>query len=610
MLRTKVTAAARSIVRTLPTGAKERMRETFSSRLFQRNTGGLGVSEQALDWVRLNRRPVSIVIPSYNDVPLLTECLASIERTCGDFDYEVIVVDDYCQPANSERLRALEGGPVRVVFKHERQGFAVSVNVGMAQAQHDIVLLNSDIVAQAGWLDALQHAAYAIDSRIGLVSPKLVYPDGRIQYGGTYYARILAPQWFGHLYVGSPATRPIANVASYNRSISGACVYVTQEAYGRLGGLDETYWLGFEDVDYGLQAWNAGIRCFYEPQSLLIHHESASRGYSQGKRELASMRHFWARWEGLFLRRSVPEGFDVDFVVSAKADAVWRRYVGEIADALAERGTSTKVHVVDGPAADEALVDELEPRTSIVVCADWGSEETVWLATLQRGKPVYLLPTVESGLFPEDPELQSRIVAHYRPEFAYIAANRWGADQLRAEAAWETDARVVPALAPRAAAEATTPEHAVAQLLSVGFSERDRARLERIAHELEASIRHVDTALDVGAIERIAEQRPTAVISNEEYANSAAPLALMGLGAAYVGRPNPRTAWEVLDGYNALVVDTASDEAVARALRDIVEDPRVREELASNGWASGEHHHRQAAADLADALSSIARRAV
>ncbi|GIT81022.1 hypothetical protein LLS1_26910 [Leifsonia sp. LS1] len=586
------------------------MRETFSSKLFQRNTAGLGVSAEVLDWVRLNRRPVSIVIPSYNDVPLLTECLASIDRTCAGFEYEVIVVDDYCQPENSERLRALEGGRVRMVFKEERQGFAVSVNVGMAQAKYDIVLLNSDIVAQAGWLDALQHAAYAIDPRIGLVSPKLVYPDGRIQYGGTYYARVLAPQWFGHLYVGSAATRPIANVASYNRSISGACVYVTQEAYARLGGLDETYWLGFEDVDYGLQAWKAGIRCFYEPQSLLIHHESASRGYSQGKRELASMRHFWARWEGLFLRRSVPETFEVDFVVSEKADAIWRRYVDEVADGLAERGVVTRVHVIDGPAADERLVAELEPRSSLVVCADWGSEETVWLSTLERGKPVYLLPTVESGLFPQDPALQTQIVARYRPEFAYVAANRWAADQLRAETAWETSARVVPALAPRPEAEAAAPEHPIARLISVGFSARDRARLERIAYGLEASIRHVDSALDTGAIERIAAERPTAVISDEEYPNSAAPLALMGIGAVYVGRANPRTAWEVLDGYNALLVDTASDDALRRALRDIVDDAQVRKELAANGWASNDHHHRRTAADLADALSSIARRAV
>ncbi|MCU1404030.1 MAG: glycosyltransferase family 2 protein, partial [Glaciihabitans sp.] len=268
----------------LPAPAKSAMADTVTARSFASNTAGLAVSADTLHWVAAHRRQVSIVIPSYNDFPLLTAALASVETTCADFDYEVIVVDDYCQEENSTLLRTLEGshnGRVRVIFKEERKGFAVSVNVGMAAARYDIVLLNSDIVAQPGWLDALQHSSYNIDPKIGMVSPKLVYPDGRIQYAGTYYARVLAPQWFGHLYVGSAATRAQANVAGYNRSISGACVYITTAAYAELGSLDENFWLGFEDVDYGLTAWTRGIRCYYEPASLLIHHESASRGYSQ-----------------------------------------------------------------------------------------------------------------------------------------------------------------------------------------------------------------------------------------------------------------------------------------------------------------------------------------
>lgn len=605
MLRTKVTAAARSIVRSLPDGARERVHEALSGKLFQRNTAGLTVSDEVSVWLESHRRPVSIVIPSYNDIPLLTEALASIERTCADFDYEVIVVDDYCQPENSERLRALEGGRVRVVFKERRQGFAVTVNLGMSLAQHDIVLLNSDIVAQPGWLGALQRAAYAVDPKIGLVSPKLVYPDGRIQYGGTYYARVLAPQWFGHLYVGSAATRPVANVPSYNRSISGACVYITRDAYDRLGGLDETYWLGFEDVDYGLQAWRAGIRCYYEPQALLIHHESASRGYSQGKRELASMRHFWQRWEGLFLRRRVAAPFPVDYVISSAADAVWRRYVLQQSEELAVRGMTVRVHTIDGPHPDERLVEELAEAGGLVICADWGAEETVWLATIERGKPVYLLPTVESGLYPGDAALQSAIVQHYRPEFEYVAPNRWTADQLRAEAAWEARHRLVPALAPRE--DAAVQEEVVRTIATVGMSAADRRRLETIGHGLEARVRHVGSALGDGVLDELAALRPSVVVSFEEYPNSAAPLALMDLGAAFVGRPNPRTAWEVLDGFNALLVDTASDDAVTRALRDLVEDAAVRAELARNGRESARFHHSANADEFAAQLESIAR---
>lgn len=612
MIRTTIGSAAHSLARRLPVGMKDRLATSFSQRSYQLNTRGLAVAPEVSRWLSANRRPVSIVIPSYNDVPLLTECLASIERTCAEFDYEVIVVDDYCQPENSALLRELEGGRVRMIFKEERKGFAVSVNVGMAAAHYDIVLLNSDIVAQDGWLGSLQFAAYGRDEKIGLVSPKLVYPNGRIQYGGTYYARLLAPQWFGHLHVGSAATRPVANVPGYNRSISGACVYVKREAYDVLGGLDESYWLGFEDVDYGLQAWERGIRCWYEPQSLLIHHESASRGYSQGKRELASMRHFWERWRSLFLERTVPEPLVVDIVVSPAASSLWRRYVQQQARSLEDAGFVVRVHEQGRIGRDEELIAALvEP--SLVVCADWGAAETVWLATLTAGKPVYLLPTVESGLYPTDPALQTRIVAGYRPEFDYIAANRWGADQLRAESAWEVRHRIAPALAvPAVQADSTLEtlgdsESGIPLVVAVGLDAGERERIDNLVYAREARVEHLADAEAADIAERVAALNPAVVIALGEFPNSLLPLSLMACGGAYIGTPNPRTSWEVLDGYNALLVDRGADEAIGRALDDLLDDVAVRRELAMNGRRSAERAAALAAEELPDVLRSIAR---
>ena len=279
-----------------------------------------------MDWSKNNKKPVSIVIPSFNDYPLLEACIKSVKETCSIFDYEIIIVDDYCRPENTDRLLSLEDERVRVILREKNGGFGKAVNTGIREAKNDVILLNSDIVAKAGWLEALQFSAYAIDQKIGMVSPKLVYPDGRIQYGGTYHAKVLAPQWFGHLYVGRAANDPVANVAGYNRSISGACVYIKTDAIKKLGLLDEKFWLGFEDVDYGLRGWQAGFRSYYQPSSMLVHHESATRCYSQGSKELGSMRHFWSRWENLFFSAfpSKNKTIEIDYVVSnfAKTDGL------------------------------------------------------------------------------------------------------------------------------------------------------------------------------------------------------------------------------------------------------------------------------------------------
>lgn len=601
MNRNLPVAIARRVYARLPERLRGIARAVGSKPLYTLNTKGITPDERMVAWTRAHRRPVSIVIPSYNDLPLLTECLASIEETCAEFDLEIIVVDDYCQPENSARLKELENERVRVVLKDQRLGFAGTVNVGMSQAKHDIVLLNSDIVAKPGWLEALQYSAYAIDPKVGMVSPKLVYPDGRIQYAGTYWARVLAPQWFGHLHVGAPATKPTANVPGYNRSISGACVYLTREAFDRVGLLDDEYWLGFEDVDYGLAAWRAGVRCYYQPASMLVHHESASRGYSQGRRELASMRKFWRRWQSEFLTRTADPA-RVDFVIGDGARALWADYVAALADHLAAEGVTALVHRIDGDAVDEALVAELEPLDGLVVACDWSVAETVWLATVDHGKPVYLLPTVESGGFPHDPARQAAIVANYRPEFAYLAPNRWAENQLRAEAAWETQARVVPALMP-AEGRRRQPEQEL--VVTIGADAEGRATVDRIAGAAGARVEHRDAVPSTRAeLEALQDAAPRAVVSFGEADNSLVPLALMSTGAAFLARPNPRTTFEVLDGYNALLFTDL--EGLARSLFDVLDDDDVLAEVSGNGLESARRHAAAAPHEVARALRSAA----
>lgn len=603
MVRNLPIALARRAYRIIPPRFQQRAKDLSSGFFYPLNTRGLGANADMMAWAGAHRRPVSIVIPSYNDLPLLTECLKSVEETCAGFDYEVIIVDDYCQPENAVELKKLEDDRITVVLKDERLGFAGTVNVGMRLASHDIVLLNSDIVAKAGWLEALQYSAYEIDERIGMVSPKLVYPDGRIQYGGTYYARVLAPQWFGHLHVGAAATKPAANVAGYNRSVSGACVYITRAALDRVGVLDDEYWLGFEDVDYGLAAWRHGVRCYYQPAAMLVHHESASRGYSQGWRELASMRKFWRRWSDSFLNRTVAHPVAVDFVLSEAEDGLWRLYLEQQAEGLRVAGHSVEIHsMVSDDAPDENIIARLESRDSITVAADWKAAVTVWLATLDAGKPAYVLPTVESVLHPTDPQLQARIVAQYRPEFEYIAPNRWTQRQLQAETAWEVPHRVVPALRPD-----SLPDIAADRVVvTIGADAATRSTTERVAERAGATVVHRTDAPD--SAQALAELRAIgarAIIAIGEPVNSLTPLALMSLGAAYIGRQDERTGYEVLDGYNALLLP-GDGSGLESALHDVLTIDAVYTELRENGHSTAVHHADLAGAALSRAFASIA----
>jgi hypothetical protein len=497
-------------------------------------------------------------------------------------------------------LLGLQQGRVRVILKERRQGFAGAVNVGMTEAKHDIVLLNSDIVAKGSWLDALQQRAYAGDG-VGLVSPKLVYPDGRIQYAGTYYARVLAPQWFGHLHVGAPATKPAANVPGFNRSISGACVYITRQAFEVVGLLDEEFWLGFEDVDYGLRAWQRGVRCYYEPAAMLVHHESASRGYSQGARELASMRFFWARWDHLFLQRRGTDPMKVDYLISDAAPGLWRRYVEEQRSALRDLGRDATVYEVPSGTIDESTVEELRDRESVKIACDWGASTTAWLSGLEHGNLLYLLPGMETIRHGDRPDVQALVLSHYRPEFDYIAPNRWSADQLRLEAAWEVQHRLVPAMSQIAVSDVS------GDVVCVGSDEAWCGTVEAAARALGRECAHIRaTAIDTDVVEAVASASASVVVSSVAEETSLGALQLMGSGAALVTVINDRLRYEVLDGYNALTIAPGDLAGLRSFLEVVLSDDRARSELSQNGRLTAERHRGANPAAMARVLEHAA----
>ena len=114
----------------------------------------------------------------------------------------MIVADDASGAEHVAALREIEG--IEVVEGVENRGFAANVNRGLraTDARRDVVVLNSDIEARSGWLAYLQFAASQEDD-VGVVGARLLYPDGRIQFGGSM-RNLGAPEWFDHRYRFKP----------------------------------------------------------------------------------------------------------------------------------------------------------------------------------------------------------------------------------------------------------------------------------------------------------------------------------------------------------------------------------------------------------------------
>jgi GT2 family glycosyltransferase/glycosyltransferase involved in cell wall biosynthesis len=399
----------------------------------------------ALGWYRRRGSPVTVVIPSYRDAENVRTLVRSIRRTTPRGRVRIIVSDDASGAEHVARLRQMDG--IEVVEGEENIGFAGNLNRGLKAAgtSTDVVILNSDVVARRGWLAALQHAATR-DHRIGIVGGKLLYPDGRIQFGGTV-RNLGALEWFDHRFRFRPATWGPANVQQPTLAVTGACMYTKRQVLEQVGLFDEAYPMAYEDVDYCLRAWQAGYRVVYCPDAELTHLESVTRGSVVGERERRSQHVFWERWGAFFdarSNRSRDGALCVIYVTQDTGVGGGHRVVFEQANRLRARGHQVEVWSLTGPPEwfdlqvpvrtfrnYDRLIDALKPVEAIKIATWWETAAPVWEASVTAGTPVYFVQDIETSYYPDSEPTRHMVLASYRPEFKFLTTSRWNAERLR-----------------------------------------------------------------------------------------------------------------------------------------------------------------------------------
>ena len=421
------------------------LRFTPMEPLLRLNPRPHGDKEAALRWYGRKARPVTIVIPSYRDSESVAALVASLRRTTDPRLARIIVCDDASGREHLAALRAIEG--IDVIAGEDNAGFAANVNRGIRATDptHDVVVLNSDVIAISGWLESMQFASTRADD-IGIVGAKLLYRDGRIQFGGTV-RNLGAPEWFDHRFRFRPIAYGPAGVVQSALSVTGACMYVRREVLDRVGLFDEAYPMAYEDVDLCLRAWHANFRVIYWPGAELYHLESVTRGTDVGQRERASQRVFWRRWGDFFDARNVRTASGVLRVIYVTEDTGiggGHRDIFEHLNRLRRRGHEAELwtlgHEPDWFALNapvrsfkdyDDLVAALEPVQAIKVATWWNTASPVWQASVLHGIPVYFVQDIETSYYPGNRAMQDTVLASYRHEFRYMTISSWNRDRLR-----------------------------------------------------------------------------------------------------------------------------------------------------------------------------------
>ena len=240
---------------------------------------------------------VSFIIPLFNCVDLTRECLRTLRATLPPgLDHEILLVDDGSTDGTRAWLATL-AAPCRHLLNERNLGFGPTCNRGAAAARGEILfLLNSDLVLLPGWFEPML-AVFAAEAGAGVVgNVQLACDTGRVDHAGIFFD-----------HQGKPAhlTRvPRAAAACAVPAVTGACCAVRAALWRDLGGFDESYRNGGEDVDFCLRVAAAGRTNFVAPASVVRHHVSRSPGRKEN--DEANSRRLMLRWRQVVAPLAAP----------------------------------------------------------------------------------------------------------------------------------------------------------------------------------------------------------------------------------------------------------------------------------------------------------------
>jgi GT2 family glycosyltransferase len=230
--------------------------------------------------VTSGRTTVSIVIVHLDSRPELMACLGSLRQVVGGCPVDVVVVENGSRrPLDLATLRAVEPRVSGIVKSPVNLGFAGGANLGIQHAlaggATHVMLLNDDAIVTPDFLVELLEVARR-EPAAGALGPVVVLAADHEQVwfaGASFDPRRCVMETPG---IGEPP--PPRGQVRASDFVTGCCVLLTREALGRVGMLDERFFLYWEDADWGFRARATGLSNLVVTAARIAHRVSVSSG--------------------------------------------------------------------------------------------------------------------------------------------------------------------------------------------------------------------------------------------------------------------------------------------------------------------------------------------
>ncbi len=236
--------------------------------------------------IAVARPTLSVAILSWNTEALLAECLESVWVACEGISSETVVVDN----ASSDGSVAMVESRfpwVKLVKNRTNDGYAIGVNHLLSHCRGEyILLLGSDTRPERNSLKTLLEFARSKGEALGAVAPRLVNPDGTIQRACMRWPTMKTLLWWDTpLGTRWPKSSELVRYQYLDwdhhgtREVDqppGTCLLVPAVVVARIGSMDPSLWLFFNDVDWCLRMKQAGFSRWYCEEAEVLHHQGAS----------------------------------------------------------------------------------------------------------------------------------------------------------------------------------------------------------------------------------------------------------------------------------------------------------------------------------------------
>lgn len=253
---------------------------------------------------------VSVVILTWNSGKHIRTC---VESTMEDLlhcslSFEIYVVDNGSMDNTKEILEGLvsnHGDCIKPIYLENNMGTTFSRNLALKKAVGKyICIIDSDAYPKKGCFEQLL-SRLTINPKIGIVVPKLVYPNGHYQKSTDVFPTIFQKifRLFFLKYMEAKETIPGEGPVDYAIS---AFWMMKRELLKLVGYLDERIFYAPEDVDYCLRVWKAGYSIYYVTDATVVHDaQEISRGIKINRATLNHMRglsYYFRKHKYLFKR--------------------------------------------------------------------------------------------------------------------------------------------------------------------------------------------------------------------------------------------------------------------------------------------------------------------